>query len=95
MGRVPGLRASAASVDCESCRAHGEAGARDIADRLVASLGSMLCYWYHYSFNGRRIDVETRDGSVGRHFLSLLHGAEAPPGWARAMHTSLNLYAGH
>jgi len=74
---------------------HASAGARDIADRLIASLASMLCYWYHYSHNGRRIDVETDDDSVGGHFLHLLHGREPSGLWARSMHTSLILYAEH
>ncbi len=74
---------------------HSTAGARDIADRLVASLGSMLCYWYHFSHSGRRIDVETDDDSVGAHFLHLLHGRPASDSWVRAMHTSLILYAEH
>ncbi len=74
---------------------HGGAGARDIADRLIASLGSMLCYWYHGSHNGRVIDVETDDDSIGGHFLTLLHGKPASEEWVRAMHTSLNLYAEH
>ena len=46
---------------------HNTPGARDIADRLMASLGSMLLYWYHFSTNGKRIDVETDDE------LSLIH----------------------
>ncbi|MBS0376067.1 MAG: 2-methylcitrate synthase [Proteobacteria bacterium] len=74
---------------------HGAAGARDIADRLIASLGSMLCYWYHYSHAGRRIEVATDDESVGGHFLHLLHGHPPSAEWVRAMHTSLNLYAEH
>src|SRR5689334_16237980 len=74
---------------------HAAPGARDIADRLIASLGSMLCYWYHYSHNGRRIDVETDDDSIGGHFLHLLHGRAPSALWVRAMHTSLNLYAEH
>jgi len=74
---------------------HNAAGARDIADRLLASLGSMLCYWYHWSHNGRVIDVETDDDSVGGHFLHLLHGREPSDAWVRAMHTSLILYAEH
>jgi 2-methylcitrate synthase len=74
---------------------HNLAGARDIVDRLIASFGSMLCYWYHYSTNGRRIEVETDDETVGGHFLHMLHG-HAPSGeWVRAMHTSLILYAEH
>ena len=74
---------------------HGVAGARDIADRLMASLGSMLLYWYHWSHNGRRIDVETDDDSIGGLFLHLLHGTKPRPLWVRAMHTSLILYAEH
>ena len=74
---------------------HNQAGARDIADRLLASFGSMLLYWYHYSHNGRRITIETEDDSIAGHFLHLLHGKSAKPLWVRAMHTSLNLYAEH
>src|ERR1017187_3707870 len=70
-------------------------GARDIIDRLMASLGSMLLYWFHYAHNGKRIDVETDDDSIGGHFLHLLHGREPSAEFVRAMHTSLNLYAEH
>ncbi|MCP1291526.1 2-methylcitrate synthase [Chromobacterium sp. S0633] len=74
---------------------HNQAGARDIADRLMASLGSMLLYWHHFSHNGKRIEVETDDDSIGGHFLHLLHGEKPSQEWVRAMHTSLNLYAEH
>jgi len=74
---------------------HGHAGARDIADRLLASLGSMLLWWYHRSHNARAIDVETDDDSIGGHFLHLLHGVPPAPEAVRAMHTSLILYAEH
>ena len=74
---------------------HNIAGARDIADRLMASFGSMLLYWYHFSHNGKRIDVETDDDSIGGHFLHLLHGEKPRESWVRAMHTSLILYAEH
>jgi 2-methylcitrate synthase len=74
---------------------HNSPGARDIADRLMASLGSMLLYWYHYSHNGTRIEVETDDDSIGGHFLHLLHGEEPSELWVKAMHTSLILYAEH
>jgi len=74
---------------------HNLAGARDIADRLMASFGSMLLYWYHYSHNGKRIEVETDDDSIGGHFLHLLHGEKPRDSWVRAMHTSLILYAEH
>jgi len=74
---------------------HSVAGAKDIADRLIASLGSMLVYWYHFSQNGRRIEVETDDDSIGGHFLHLLHGERPSMEWVHAMHTSLILYAEH
>ena len=74
---------------------HNLPGARDIADRLLASLGSMLLYWHHWSAQGRRIEVETDDDSIGGHFLHLLHGRRAPASWTRAMHSSLILYAEH
>lgn len=69
--------------------------AREIGDRLVASFGSMLLYWYHYTHHGKRIDTETDDDTVGGHFLRLLHGHEPSDLWVRAMHTSLILYAEH
>ncbi len=74
---------------------HNHPGARDIADRLMASLGSMLLYWHHYAHNGKRIEVETDDDSIGAHFLHLLHGEKPRASWIKAMHTSLNLYAEH
>jgi 2-methylcitrate synthase len=74
---------------------HSPAGAREIADRLMASLGSMLLYWHHYGKSKRRIEVETDDDSIGGHFLHLLHGKPPSAEWVRAMHTSLILYAEH
>jgi 2-methylcitrate synthase len=70
-------------------------GARDIADRLMACLGPMLLYWFHYAHNSKRIDVETDDDSIGGHFLHLLHGRPPSELSLRAMHTSLILYAEH
>jgi 2-methylcitrate synthase len=74
---------------------HAVAGARDIADRLMASLGSMLLYWHHFSRDRKRIEVQTDDDSIGGHFLRLLHGKPPSDEWVRAMHTSLILYAEH
>jgi 2-methylcitrate synthase len=74
---------------------HDVAQTKQILDRLMASFGSMLVYWYHYSHNGKRIEVETDDDSIGGHFLHLLHGKPARESWVRAMHTSLILYAEH
>jgi len=74
---------------------HAVAGARDIADRLMASLGSMLLYWHHFSRDRKRIEVQTDDDYIGGHFLRLLHGKPPSDEWVRAMHTSLILYAEH
>jgi len=74
---------------------HNHPGARDIADRLMASLGSALLYWYHFATNGRRIEVETDDDGIAGHFLHLLHGKKPIDAWVHAMNTSLNLYAEH
>lgn len=75
--------------------AHDAEGARDIADRLIASLGSILLYWHHFAQHGRRIETETEDEGIAGHFLHLLHGKPPSENWVRAMDTSLNLYAEH
>ena len=74
---------------------HNTAGAQRIADRLMASMGSMLLYWHHFSQSGQRIETVTDDDSIGGHYLHLLHGKKPPASWVRAMHTSLILYAEH
>jgi 2-methylcitrate synthase len=91
------MRSGVSTLGCVLPEAHdhNHPGARDIADRLMASLGSMLLYWHHFAHNGRRIEVETDDDSIGGHFLHLLHGAAPRASQVHAMHTSLNLYAEH
>lgn len=91
------LRTGVSALGCAAPEPneHKSPEARDIADRLLACLGSMLCYWYHFSKSGRRIEVQTDDESIGGHFLHLLHGRKPSASWVRAMHTSLNLYAEH
>ena len=91
------MRSGVSALGCVLPEAadHNQAGARDVADRLMASLGSMLLYWHHYAHHGRRIEVETDDDSIGAHFLHLLHGEIPNPTHVRAMHTSLILYAEH
>ena len=88
------LRTGVSALGCIEPEKEGHAieAARDLADRLIACLGSMLCYWYHFSRTRSRVDVETDDESVGGHFL---HGEKPGPLWVRAMHTSLILYAEH
>ena len=71
------------------------AGARNIADRLLACFGSMLLYWHHYSHSGQRIEVTTDDDTIAGHFLHLLHGKKPSALHERAMQTSLILYAEH
>ena len=91
------LRTGVSALGCAmpERETHDDVGARDIADRLLASLNSMLLYWYHYAHNRRRIEVETNDDSIGGHFLHLLHGTAPKDSWVKAMHTSLVLYAEH
>jgi len=91
------LRTGVSALGCcvPEANDHAGYGARDLADLLLACLGSMLCYWYHFAKSGRRIDVQTDDDSIGAHFLHLLHGRKPSASWVRAMHTSLNLYAEH
>jgi 2-methylcitrate synthase len=91
------LRTGVSALGCvvPEAEAHASTGARDLADRMLACLGSMLCYWHHFSRDGRRIEVQTDDDSIGAHFLHLLHGTKPSASWVRAMHTSLNLYAEH
>jgi len=91
------LRTGVSVLGCQSAERedHNHPGARDIADKLLASLGSMLLYWYQFSHNGKRIEVETDDDSIGGHFLHMLHGKPPSISWVDAMHTSLILYAEH
>lgn len=74
---------------------HPKHQARDIIDRLMACFGSMLVYWYHFSHNHKRIELQTDDDSIGGHFLHLLHGEKPRESWIKAMHISLILYAEH
>ena len=55
----------------------------------------MLLYWHHFAHNGRRIDVETDDDSIGGTFPPPAAWRGRPPQWTRAMHTTLILYAEH
>jgi len=91
------MRTAVSALGCVSPEKddHNHPGAKDIADKLMASLGSMMLYWYHFSHNGKRIDVDTDDDSIGGHFLHLLHGTKPPESWVKAMHVSLILYAEH
>lgn len=74
---------------------HSVAGARDIADALLASLPSMLLYWHHFARNGKSIAVDADSEPLAAHFLHLLHGRPASADWVGAMQVSLNLYAEH
>jgi len=91
------MRTGCSALGCQTPEDadHNVTGARNIVDRLMACFGSMLVYWYHFSHNGKRIELVTDDDSIGGHFLHLLHGKPAPDSWVRAMHVSLILYAEH
>jgi 2-methylcitrate synthase len=91
------MRTGASIMGCALPEAadHNQAGARDVADRLLASFGSMLLYWHHFTTSGKRIETETDDDNIGAHFLHLLHGRKPSPSHVKAMHVSLILYAEH
>ena len=74
---------------------HPMSEAKDIADRLMASFGSMLLYWWHFTRNGARIETLTDDDTIAAHFLHLLHGEPPGESHARALDQSLILYAEH
>ena len=91
------LRTGVSSLGCQSPESlvHTDAEAREIADRLISCLGSMLLYWYHFAKSGKKIEVVTDDETIGGHFLHLLQGVAPDPKWVKAMHVSLILYAEH
>lgn len=68
---------------------------QDVTDRMLACFPSIICYWYRFSHDNVRIDVETDDDSIGAHFLTLLHGEKPSELWEQVMHVSLILYAEH
>ena len=91
------MRTGVSALGCVTpeAGAHSEEGAKEIADKLIACLNSVLLYWYHFAHSGKRISVETDDDSIGGHFLHLLHGAPQSELWVKSMHASLILYAEH
>jgi len=91
------MRTGVSALGCltPEAGAHSEEGAKEIADKLIACLNSVLLYWYHFAHSGKRISVETDDDSIGGHFLHLLHGAPQSQLWVNSMHASLILYAEH
>lgn len=66
-----------------------------ITDRLLGIFPSFLMYWYHFSYNGKRIDTQTPEDSIAGHFLHLLHGKAPSELQERACDASLTLYAEH
>ena len=66
-----------------------------VTDRMLAAFPSIICYWYRFSHDGVRIDVETDDDSIGGHFLHMLTGEKAKELHEQVMHVSLILYAEH
>jgi len=71
----------------------------EAADRLLAALPSIICYWYAHSHEGRRLDDEALAApdtdSIGGHFLHMLHGGAPDDLFQEVMNASLILYAEH
>ena len=91
------IRTGVSALGCHlpEAASHDDLGARNIADRLIATTPSMLLYWYHFSHNGKRIELNTSADSIGEHFLTLLHQEKPRDSWVKAMHIALILYAEH
>jgi 2-methylcitrate synthase len=91
------LRTGVSALGCNlpEKESRSSSGVRDLADKIMSCMSSILLYWFHYASNGRRIEVETEDDSIGAHFLHLLHSRAPEDSWVRAMHASLILYAEH
>jgi len=91
------MRTGVSALGCDTPESadHNEVAAKEIADKLIACLGSMLVYWYHFANSGKRIEIETNDDSIGGHFLHMLHGQAPSKLWEDSMHASLVLYAEH
>ena len=91
------IRTGVSALGCHlpEAESHDDLGARNIADRLIAATPSMLLYWYHFSHNGKRIELNTSADSIGEHFLTLLHQEKPRDSWVKAMHIALILYAEH
>ena len=67
----------------------------EVIDRLLAILPAIICYWYVYSHEGKRIDTALDDESIGAHFLHMLSGDEPGELFSQVMNVSLILYAEH
>lgn len=91
------MRTGCSALGCIEPEAeeHDKTKAQEIVDRLIASFGSILLYWYHYSHFGKKIELQSEEDSIGGHFLHLLHGKRPSEAWVKAMHVSLILYAEH
>lgn len=68
---------------------------QDAADRMLALLPSIVCYWYKFSHDGERIETVTDDDSIAGHFLHILGGEKPNDMHQRVMDVSLILYAEH
>ncbi|WP_321778998.1 2-methylcitrate synthase [Sulfurimonas sp.] len=91
------MRTGCSALGCIEPEAldHNKEEAQGLVDKLMASFGSMLLYWYHFSHNNKKIELETDDDTIAAHFLHLLHGEVPKESWVKAMHISLILYAEH
>ncbi len=67
----------------------------DIADRLISVLPSIICYWYRFSHQGKRITTSMNNPSIGGQFLEMLLGTKPSKLASQVMNVSLILYAEH
>ncbi len=68
---------------------------QDATDRLLAIFPGLINYWYNFSHNGKRIEVETAADSIAEQFLWTLHGEKPTQLHTDVMNSSLILYAEH
>jgi 2-methylcitrate synthase len=88
------LRTGCSALGCFEPEVNQAAGDQ-LADRLLASLPSMLLDWHHASHHGKRIDLNSKQASLAGHFLELLHGKPPSDRDRKALNVSLILYAEH
>ena len=64
-------------------------------NRMIATMPSIVTYWYKYSHEGLDIDLVNDEDSMAGHFLHILHGEKPSDLHKKVMDVSLILYAEH
>ena len=67
----------------------------DSINRMVATLPSIVTYWYKFSHDGEDISLVNDEDTIAGHFLHILHGKTPSDLHRRVMDASLILYAEH